>query len=195
MSRKPAWADVARARSSARSEVVPAADIRPPGTTQEQVNQTNKRLIDESKPIAAVVAPARRQATRSTSPARAPKSKASSRACPPTACSRSATSSSPSTASRSRRPTRCSTASAATSQAISVTLTIRRDGQTPGRAGRHRQFADRACPAHRRCHGQYVPVRRAHAVPGRHRVRQRRRTLRRASCSRWASSTRSPTAT
>ena len=30
--------------------------MRPPGTTQEQVNQTNKRLIDESKPVAAVVA-------------------------------------------------------------------------------------------------------------------------------------------
>jgi len=30
--------------------------VRPPGTTQEQVNQTNKRLIDESKPIAAAVA-------------------------------------------------------------------------------------------------------------------------------------------
>jgi PDZ domain-containing protein len=35
---------------------VPAVDVRPPGTTQEQVNQTNKRLIDESKPVAAVVA-------------------------------------------------------------------------------------------------------------------------------------------
>jgi PDZ domain-containing protein len=50
------WAEVARARVVGRAEIVPAADIRPPGTTQEQVNQTNKRLIDESKPIAAVVA-------------------------------------------------------------------------------------------------------------------------------------------
>jgi Lon-like protease len=31
-------------------------DIRPPGTSQQQVNETNKRLIDESKPVAAVVA-------------------------------------------------------------------------------------------------------------------------------------------
>jgi PDZ domain-containing protein len=50
------WADVARARLAGKSEIVPAVDIRPPGTTQEQVNRTNKRLIDESKPIAAVVA-------------------------------------------------------------------------------------------------------------------------------------------
>lgn len=50
------WADVARARLAGRAEIVPAAAIRPPGTTQEQLNQTNKRLIDESKPIAAVVA-------------------------------------------------------------------------------------------------------------------------------------------
>jgi PDZ domain-containing protein len=49
------WAEVARARVVGRAEIVPAADIRPPGTTQEQVNQTNKRLIDESKPVAAVV--------------------------------------------------------------------------------------------------------------------------------------------
>ena len=92
------WAEVARARSSARPKSFPPSTIRPPGTTQEQVNQTNKRLIDESKPIAAVVAPARRRLPGRTSPARAPKSKASSRACPPTACCRSATSSSPSTA-------------------------------------------------------------------------------------------------
>src|SRR5438874_9541700 len=50
------WGDVARARVVGRAEVVPAVDIRPPGTTQEQLNQTNKRLIDESKPVAAVVA-------------------------------------------------------------------------------------------------------------------------------------------
>ena len=40
---------------SARPKSCPRPPIRPPGTTQEQVNQTNKRLIDESKPIAAVV--------------------------------------------------------------------------------------------------------------------------------------------
>jgi Lon-like protease len=50
------WGDVARTKLAGRAEIVPAVDIRPPGTTQEQVNQTNKRLIDESKPIAAVVA-------------------------------------------------------------------------------------------------------------------------------------------
>src|SRR5438874_3258509 len=50
------WGDVARAKVVGRAEVVPAVDVRPPGTTQEQVNQTNKRLIDESKPVAAVVA-------------------------------------------------------------------------------------------------------------------------------------------
>jgi len=50
------WGEVARARVVGRAEVVPAVDVRPPGTTQEQVNQTNKRLIDESKPVAAVVA-------------------------------------------------------------------------------------------------------------------------------------------
>ena len=50
------WGEVARARVAGRAEIVPAVDVRPPGTTQEQVNQTNKRLIDESKPVAAVVA-------------------------------------------------------------------------------------------------------------------------------------------
>jgi PDZ domain-containing protein len=30
--------------------------VRPPGTTQQQLNETNRRLIDESKPVAAVVA-------------------------------------------------------------------------------------------------------------------------------------------
>src|ERR1700724_1533643 len=50
------WRDVAHTKLVGQAEVVPAAAVRPPGTTQEQVNQTNKRLIDESKPIAAVVA-------------------------------------------------------------------------------------------------------------------------------------------
>jgi PDZ domain-containing protein len=49
------WADVARTKLVGQAEIVPAVDIRPPGTTQEQVNETNKRLIDESKPVAAVV--------------------------------------------------------------------------------------------------------------------------------------------
>lgn len=50
------WAEVAHAKLFGQAEWVPAADIRPPGTTQQQVNDTNKRLIDESKPVAAVVA-------------------------------------------------------------------------------------------------------------------------------------------
>src|SRR6185437_6449657 len=49
------WGEVAHARVFGQAEIVPAAAIRPPGTTQEQVNATNQRLIDESKPVAAVV--------------------------------------------------------------------------------------------------------------------------------------------
>ncbi len=49
------WAEVARARVAGGAEIVPAVDIRPPGTTQQQINETNRRLIDESKPVAAVV--------------------------------------------------------------------------------------------------------------------------------------------
>ena len=50
------WAEIARAKIVGQAEIVPAVDIRPPGVSQEQLNQTNKRLIDESKPVAAVVA-------------------------------------------------------------------------------------------------------------------------------------------
>jgi Lon-like protease len=50
------WTEVAHAQIFGQAEVVPAAAVRPPGTTQEQLNQTNKRLIDESKPVAAIVA-------------------------------------------------------------------------------------------------------------------------------------------
>jgi PDZ domain-containing protein len=49
------WGEVTRARVLGQAEVVPARDVRPPGTTQQQINETNKRLIDESKPVAAVV--------------------------------------------------------------------------------------------------------------------------------------------
>jgi PDZ domain-containing protein len=49
------WSEVARVKIVGKAEVVPARDVRPPGITQEQLNQTNKRLIDESKPVAAVV--------------------------------------------------------------------------------------------------------------------------------------------
>src|SRR5205823_149065 len=52
------WGEVTRARLNGRAEIVPAVAIRPPGTTQEQLNATNRRLIDESKPVAAVVGPA-----------------------------------------------------------------------------------------------------------------------------------------
>ena len=50
------WGEVAHARLAGRAEVVPANEVRPPGTSQQQINETNKRLIDESKPVAAVVA-------------------------------------------------------------------------------------------------------------------------------------------
>ncbi len=53
--RPGAWLDVAIARRSRGSEVVPAEEIRPPGMSQEQVNEANKAQIDESKPIAAAV--------------------------------------------------------------------------------------------------------------------------------------------
>lgn len=49
------WTEVAHAKIAGRAELVPAVYIRPPGTSQEQVNATNQRLIDESKPVAAVV--------------------------------------------------------------------------------------------------------------------------------------------
>src|SRR5262249_40172562 len=49
------WAEVVHARLFGGAEAVPAASIRPPGTTQEQLNAVNQRLIDESKPVAAVV--------------------------------------------------------------------------------------------------------------------------------------------
>jgi Lon-like protease len=49
------YLDVARAKAFGRADVVPITDVRPPGTTQQQVNENNRRLINESKPIAAVV--------------------------------------------------------------------------------------------------------------------------------------------
>jgi Lon-like protease len=49
------WGEVLHTRVAGQAEMVPAVYIRPPGTTQEQVNATNARLIDESKPVAAVV--------------------------------------------------------------------------------------------------------------------------------------------
>src|SRR5438477_10706737 len=49
------WGEVAHARVAGQAEIVPAVAIRPPGVSQQQVNETNKRLTDESKPVAAVV--------------------------------------------------------------------------------------------------------------------------------------------
>lgn len=49
------WLEVARVKAFGQAELVPADDVRPPGTSQQQVNETNKRLIDESKPVAAIV--------------------------------------------------------------------------------------------------------------------------------------------
>jgi len=49
------WGEVAHARLTGGSEIVPAIYIRPPGTTQQQLNQANQRAIDESKPVATAV--------------------------------------------------------------------------------------------------------------------------------------------
>jgi PDZ domain-containing protein len=50
------WADVISARLSRVAEVVPESHVRPPGVSQGELNELNRRLIDESKPVAAVVA-------------------------------------------------------------------------------------------------------------------------------------------
>jgi PDZ domain-containing protein len=50
------WGEVAQARLRGNAEIVPTVYIRPPGTSQQQLNETNQRLIDESKPVAAAVA-------------------------------------------------------------------------------------------------------------------------------------------
>jgi len=49
------YLDVARARAFGRAGVVPITDVRPAGASQQEVNENNRRLIDESKPVAAVV--------------------------------------------------------------------------------------------------------------------------------------------
>jgi PDZ domain-containing protein len=49
------WPEVARARLFGDAEIVPTIQVQPPGVSQQQVNDTNRRLIDESKPVAAVV--------------------------------------------------------------------------------------------------------------------------------------------
>ncbi|MBV9545601.1 MAG: PDZ domain-containing protein [Chloroflexi bacterium] len=50
------WGEIAHAKVFGQADWVPAAQVRPPGVTQQQVNEMNQRLIDESKPVAAVVA-------------------------------------------------------------------------------------------------------------------------------------------
>jgi PDZ domain-containing protein len=50
------WVEVGHALLAGGADIVPTVNIRPPGTTQQQLNQANQRLIDESKPIAVAVA-------------------------------------------------------------------------------------------------------------------------------------------
>jgi PDZ domain-containing protein len=50
------WGQYVGARLSQNAEIVPADEIRAPGETQEDVNARNQHLIDESKPVAEVVA-------------------------------------------------------------------------------------------------------------------------------------------
>src|SRR6185437_8094841 len=49
------WGEIAHAKIAGQAEIVPPVDIRPPRGSQEQLNQTSNRLIDDSKPVAAVV--------------------------------------------------------------------------------------------------------------------------------------------
>lgn len=50
------YAQALAAKVSRTSELVPAEQVRPPGASQQQVNEVNRRQIDESKPVAAAVA-------------------------------------------------------------------------------------------------------------------------------------------
>lgn len=50
------WAEAAAARLSRSTELVPADQVRPPGVSQQEINESNQRQIDESKPVAAAVA-------------------------------------------------------------------------------------------------------------------------------------------
>jgi PDZ domain-containing protein len=50
------WVDVVEAALDPAAELVPAEEIRPPGVSQREMNEANRRLIDESKSVAAVVA-------------------------------------------------------------------------------------------------------------------------------------------
>jgi PDZ domain-containing protein len=50
------WGEAISARLSRTAEIVPAEEVRPQGVYQEQVNEVNRRLMDESKPVAAAVA-------------------------------------------------------------------------------------------------------------------------------------------
>jgi PDZ domain-containing protein len=50
------WAEAISALLSRTAEIVPAEGLRPPGMSQEQINEHNRQLMDESKPVAAAVA-------------------------------------------------------------------------------------------------------------------------------------------
>lgn len=49
------WADAISTYLLKNGELVPADEVIPPGSSQQEVNNANQRLIDESKPVAAVV--------------------------------------------------------------------------------------------------------------------------------------------
>lgn len=56
LARPGSWLDVLRARLDDTTEAVPVEEVRPRGISPEEFNQINRRLIDESKSVAAVVA-------------------------------------------------------------------------------------------------------------------------------------------
>jgi PDZ domain-containing secreted protein len=47
------WADIIGVSLTNAGELVPEREYRPPGTSQAQINQRNRRQMDESKPVAA----------------------------------------------------------------------------------------------------------------------------------------------
>lgn len=53
--REATWADLVSAKLSGVAEIVPAREVRPHGESQQEVNELNRRRIEESKPLAAAV--------------------------------------------------------------------------------------------------------------------------------------------
>jgi Lon-like protease len=49
------WVDLVGARLSGMAEIVPAEEVRPQGVSPEQLNEINRRLMQESQSVAAVV--------------------------------------------------------------------------------------------------------------------------------------------